>query len=62
MKTLCNKCKNYEVDGNISFCKEKVWPKTNLSKSRIYNALMFECIDYERPLNPLFNLPKPLPT
>jgi len=48
MVVLCNKCRNYLVDGNDTFCSQDIWPRTNLLKSKIFNALMFECIDYER--------------
>ncbi len=48
MKALCNKCINYEYDEVSARCILKMWPKVTLSKSKIYNAMMFECIDHER--------------
>ena len=48
MKALCNKCINYEDDEVSARCILKMWPKVTLSKSKIYNAMMFECIDHER--------------
>ena len=48
MKPLCNKCKNYLIDGNDTFCKYDEWPCIAVTKSKIYNPYMFECINYSR--------------
>lgn len=51
MKALCIGCNNYSTEGNDAFCGEQMWSKANVSKSKIYNALMFECIEYERTIS-----------
>ncbi len=48
MKALCKECIRYEAEGNDAICELKIWPKVTLSRSKIYNAMMFECIEHER--------------
>lgn len=45
---LCIRCKYFELEGMESSCMQEIWPRVSISKSRIYNPHMFECIDYAR--------------
>lgn len=44
---LCCKCKNYIVDGGIIKCRQGYWALTDAQKTKTYNPIMFECLDYE---------------
>jgi len=43
---LCIKCKYYEEISSIARCRQYHWISNNEQKPRIYNPMMFECLDY----------------
>ena len=60
MQPLCSKCRNYLIEGNDTWCRHDIWPNTTLSKSRLFNALMFECIEFEKTRQRKISLPSEL--
>ena len=48
MQHLCSKCRNYLVEGNDTWCRHDMWEGVTISKSKIYNPFMFECIEWEK--------------
>ena len=57
--TLCKTCDYYVIDGNKSYCEHDHWTNVMVEQSKLFNPLMFECLDYEgsnRQKNILFDV------
>lgn len=44
---LCIDCKYYEEISSIARCRRYHWISNNEQKPKIYNPMMFECLDYD---------------
>jgi len=44
---LCVNCCNYKQDGNIVECSKDYWIVGDPIKSKIFNPMMYECLDYD---------------
>lgn len=60
MKPLCKECRNYLIEGSDTWCRHDIWPSVTLFKSKLYNAYMFECIEFEKTRKRNIKLPAEL--
>ena len=44
---LCVNCNYYIVDGVLILCGMNYWHSTEPLKTKTFNPIMFECIDFE---------------
>lgn len=44
---LCTNCTKYKSDDKTARCESYYWGSTDKTKSKIFNPMMFECIDYD---------------
>lgn len=46
-KILCNKCSCFVITTNKVTCKEGYFKNIPINKAKLFNPMLFECIDYE---------------
>lgn len=44
---LCINCIHYDDANGVTKCKQGCWIASDKTKSKIYNPMMFECLEYE---------------
>ena len=44
---LCHKCNNYSIIGDSVQCLSGLWISVDIQKTKTYNPIMFECLDYQ---------------
>ena len=44
---LCINCVSYQQNQDTSECLEGYWTSNDKIKSKVFNPMMFECLDYE---------------
>lgn len=50
MNMLCKDCKNYkkEESRNVVSCSLSFWEPVEESRAKLLNAMMFECLEWEK--------------
>lgn len=44
---LCVNCVHYDDSSDITRCKKDYWIVSDVTKSKIFNPMMYECLEYE---------------
>ena len=47
MRVICYNCVYYVEDKAKAYCEYDLWTFADISKAKLYNPYMFDCINYE---------------